>query len=375
MKLALVVNPLAGIGGRVALKGSDGAGIVQQALQRGAVPLAPARVRDALGQLRPKPQQAVLTAAGRMGEDSLAAAGLEAEAVYTPSSAATTAQDTRAAVHAFCDRGFDLLLFAGGDGTARDVLDALGERGMENAVPVIGIPAGCKIHSAVYAITPQQAGDLARAIAAGEVRPLRQAEVMDLDEEAFRHGIVKARCYGYLLVPADDEHMQTMKEGAIQDEQLVISDIAAFVAEQMQPETLYLVGSGSTTAAVMAALGLEGTLLGIDAVMDGQLVGSDLDERRILELLAQKTGSAQIILTVIGGQGHVFGRGNQQLSPQVIRQVGRENLVIIAGPEKLRSLQRQPLHADTGDAELDAQLAGPIPVITGYDERVLYPLQ
>jgi predicted polyphosphate/ATP-dependent NAD kinase len=125
----------------------------------------------------------------------------------------------------------------------------------------------------------------------------------------------------------------------------------------------------------METLGLEGTLLGIDAVMNGKLVDSDLDERRILELLAQAPDGAQMILTVIGGQGHVFGRGNQQLSPEVIRKVGRENLVIIAGPEKLRSLQRHPLHADTGDAELDAQLAGPIPVITGYDERVLYPLR
>jgi predicted polyphosphate/ATP-dependent NAD kinase len=142
---------------------------------------------------------------------------------------------------------------------------------------------------------------------------------------------------------------------------------------ELQPDVLYLVGSGTTTQAVMARLGLEGSLLGVDAVENGSLVGTDLSESEILRLVTPR--AAKLIVTVIGGQGHIFGRGNLQLSPSVIRRIGRPNIKVIAAPEKIRSLFGRPLLVDTGDPELDRELCGYIPVITGYKERSMMRIE
>jgi len=377
MKIGLLVNPLAGIGGEVALKGSDGAAIVDEAFARGAQPKAAQRALDALRSIGDRIGQPVYTVGGDMGEAVLELTGLAAEIVYRPLASKTSAGDTRAAAAALCAHGIDLLLFAGGDGTARDVLDGLNAGGCAGTQTVIGIPAGCKIHSAVYAVSPQQAGELAAQLAQGELLSVRQAEVMDLDEDAFRNGRVRARCYGYLPVPFDENRMQAMKQGGLDHEALAQQDIAADVVENMDADTLYLVGSGTTTAAVMQALELDNTLLGIDAVRNGEVIASDLDERSILSLLDQAGQGGygvRIIVTAIGGQGHVFGRGNQPFSAAVIRRIGRENIVIIATREKLRSLQGRPLRVDTGDSALNRDLAGIKQVVTGYEQRTLYRL-
>jgi predicted polyphosphate/ATP-dependent NAD kinase len=312
-----------------------------------------------------------------MGETALEQVGLAAEIVYRSAASITSAEDTRTAAAALCARGIDVLLFAGGDGTARDVLDGLEAAGCAGTQTVIGIPAGCKIHSAVYAVNPQQAGELVAQLAQGELLSVKQAEVMDLDENAFRHGQVRARCYGYLSVPIDENRMQAMKQGGLDHEALAQQDIAADVVENMDADTLYLVGSGTTTAAAMQTLGLDNTLLGIDAVRNAEVIASDLDERAILSLLdrAEQGGyGVKIIVTAIGGQGHVFGRGNQPFSATVIRRIGRGNIVIIATREKLRSLQGRPLRVDTGDSTLDQELAGLVQVVTGYEQRTLYRL-
>lgn len=388
MKVALIVNPLAGIGGPVALKGSDGAEIVEQAFARGASQQAGSRALQAFQALQEHAKlenASLVTASGDMGENVLEQLQLCPELVYSadPVAAVTTAADTREAVKACVSCGIDLLVFAGGDGTARDVMDALCEAGA-GSLPVIGIPAGVKIHSAVYAVTPADAGEMLGNILAGQAVSLRDAEVMDLDEQAFRDGRVVAKCYGYLKVPVDDVRMQVTKEGGINHGQLALDDIAGEVIDTMQPGVLYLVGSGSTTASIMEHLGLDNTLLGIDAVRDQSLVASDLDEAGILELLGATTSSdpasgqlsvpAKIIVTLIGGQGHVFGRGNQQFSARVIRAVGRDNIMIVATNEKIRSIDNRPMIADTGDPDLDKQLSGLYPVITGYQQQTLYGL-
>jgi len=375
MKIALLVNPLAGIGGRVALKGSDGEAIVEAALARGAKCLAGERAYQALSSAGDIDRCELYTVAGSMGQDVLDRLGVQGEIVYRFDPAGehgrTTADDTRAAVGAFIGHGVDLIVFAGGDGTARDVLDVLVASGGRD-IPVIGIPAGVKIHSAVYAVTPKDAGEILQYIISGAPMSLHEAEVMDLDEDAFRDGRVVAKCYGYLRVPVDDMRMQVTKEGGINHEEIALQDIAEEVAESMQDPSYYLVGSGSTTAVIMDRLGLENTLLGIDIVRHGELVASDVSEQQILDIIGDDT--AKLVITIIGGQGHVFGRGNQQLSPAVIRRVGRDNIIIVASNEKLRSLQGRPMIADTGDADLDSQLAGLYPVVTGYQQQTLYRL-
>jgi predicted polyphosphate/ATP-dependent NAD kinase len=255
-------------------------------------------------------------------------------------------------------------------------LNALEQAGKARTMPVVGIPAGCKIHSAVYAVSPQQAGELIAALVRGELLSVREAEVMDLDEDAFRHGEVKASCYGYMKVPVDEQRMQAMKQGGVDHEALALQDIAADIVEHMAADTLYLIGSGTTTAVIMDELDLDNTLLGIDAVYNNELIASDLNEQGIMSLLDQAEYThAKIVVTAIGGQGHIFGRGNQQLSARIIRRVGNDNIIIVATREKLRSLNNKPLRVDTGDSQLDAELVGMKHIITGYDQQTLYRVE
>lgn len=376
MKLGLIINPLAGIGGTVGLKGSDGRDIVEQALAQGAEPKAAERVSLALEKLVGVITQPVLTVSGAMGADILGHAGVAHE-VIMQASAETSASDTREAVFKLCENNIDLLMFAGGDGTARDVLDALNKKAQAENLPVVGIPAGCKIHSAVYAVTPTQAGELVAMLEQGEPLALKQAEVMDLDEQAYRDGKVSSSCYGYLSVPVDDTRMQAMKQGGVNHEEIAVQDIAADVVENMEDEVLYFIGAGTTTAAVMDELSLPNSLLGVDVVLNSELLASDVDEATILALLddaLHKDRVSKIVVTAIGGQGHVFGRGNQQFSPAVIAKVGSRNIIVIATNEKLRSLQGRPLLLDTGSLQLDKELAGIKQIITGFEQRTLYKI-
>ena len=376
LKLGLIINPLAGIGGTVGLKGSDGRDIVDQALAQGAQPKAGERVLLAMEKLAGIITQPVLTVAGAMGAEVLEQAGIAYQVVMqTP--VTTTASDTYNAVLKLCEHNIDLLMFAGGDGTARDVLDALNACDKADSLPVVGIPAGCKIHSAVYAVTPSRAGELVALLEQGEPLAVKQAEVMDLDEAAYRAGKVSASCYGYLSVPVDDARMQAMKQGGVNYEEIAVQDIASDVVENMEDDVLYFIGAGTTTAAVMAELGLPNSLLGVDVVLNHELIASDVDEQAILALLddaAHKGRTAKIIVTAIGGQGHVFGRGNQQFSPAVIAKVGSRNIIVIATNEKLRSLQGRPLLLDSGNVQLDKELAGVRQIVTGYEQRTLYKL-
>ncbi len=370
MKLGLVINPMAGIGGAVGLKGSDGEQIVQQALERGAKPAAAQRVLAAMQSLRSTSELSFLSCSGAMGSDVLQKLNISHDCVYLTKTASTSAEDTRRAVLAMCDAGIDLLMFAGGDGTARDVLDALTQCGQHENLPVVGIPAGCKIHSAVYAVSPGQAGELVANIIKGEPMAAVMAEVMDLDEQAFRQGQVKARCYGYMLVPQDDSRMQVVKQGGVNHEALAVQDIAADVVENMEPDCYYFIGAGSTTKAVMDELGLPATLLGVDVVFNESLLASDVDETGLLAYLDDKP--AKIVVSAIGGQGHIFGRGNQQFSDSVIEKTGINNIIIIATHEKLRTLEGRPLLVDTGNTELDKGLRGVKQIVTGYEQRTLY---
>ena len=386
LTLGFIVNPVAGVGGRVGLKGSDGAEIVRRAFELGAAREAPSRAAHALRRLeRLRDRLQIVTYPGEMGADEARALGFSVE-VLEPAAArgtlavsgqtltATTAEDTEDAARRMLRGGVDLILFAGGDGTARNLFNAVGD-----AVPVVGIPAGVKIHSAVFANTPANAGDLAALFLDGSrAARLREAEVMDIDEDAFRHDRVSARLYGYLRVPYERQLIQSAKAGSQTTDEAAMAGIANEVIHGMDPADLYLIGAGTTTRMLMQLLGLPFTLLGVDAVVDRRLAGSDLGEAQILELIeaAHDDGAqAYIVVAVIGGQGHIFGRGSQQFSPRVIRAGGPANVIIVATQAKLLSLQGAPLRVDTGDERLDSELAGWIKVVTGHGQRTMYRIE
>ena len=417
MKIGLIVNPIAGIGGKVGLRGSDGPEIVAKARALGAVPESNAKTVQALQALAHNTDQAELyTCPGEMGETACQKAGLPCQlvtgkrvgtqekaaaakitettfvtatatttsATKTAASVAdaavskittadtdvlnTTSADTTAAARALCQAGVELLLFAGGDGTARNILDAVGEK-----VTVLGIPAGCKIHSGVYALNPRDAGELAAKVASGRVAAVKEAEVMDIDEELFRKNIVQARLYGYLRIPDDAQLTQCSKSAGNAGEAEEVDAIAEYVAESMEPDVLYIVGTGSTTAAVLQELHLPFTLLGVDLVYNKQLVAADCTEQQILAALT-KYSRVKLLVTVIGGQGYVFGRGNQQLSAAVLKKVGKENIIIIAAKSKVMALPNRRLYVDTGDAEVNKLLSGYVRIIVGYKYELVLPI-
>lgn len=365
LRVGLLINPLAGLGGAVGLKGSDGGQIVAEALRRGAHGQAVERTVQAISALGAAGREIEwLTWGGEMGAVSCEQAGVPCR-VLGESPVPSSSADTVIAARALLKEGVDLLLFAGGDGTARDICDVVGER-----VAVLGIPAGCKMHSSVYAINPESAGQLLAELVNGALVNVVEADVRDLDEQAFREGVVRACHYGTMRVPLSSRFVQQVKCGGREVEDLQVNEIAAWVVEQMQDDISYVMGSGSTVAEVMAQLGLENTLLGVDVVRNGKVVAVDIGATQLLDI--SRNGPTKAIITVIGGQGHLFGRGNQQFSPAVIDEIGRENLLVLASRIKLNTLQGRPLLVDTGEPRLDQSLCGLIPVICGYDDELLY---
>ncbi|MFC5184489.1 ATP-NAD kinase family protein [Actinomadura harenae] len=378
MRYGLVVNPVAGLGGRVGLKGSDGPDVQARARELGAVPRASERAAAALEELKARVGAAVvLTAAGPMGEDAVRAAGLEPDVRYTPDASdgpdradasGTTAADTVAAARALA-RHVDLLLFAGGDGTARDVLDAVGA-----SVPVLGVPTGVKMHSAVFGVGPRAAGEVAARVAT--TRAFTEAEVMDLDEEAVRSGRVSARLYGHLLVPDVPVRVQQRKVGSSAADPYAVGGIAAELAGRVGAGQLVL-GPGGTTRAVAAALGVDVPVMGVNVLRDGRFFAADVNAAELLRLVTDDdwTGGTWIAVTPIGGQGFLLGRGNQQIAPEVLRAVGPDRLLAVATEAKLAALGGRPLLLDTGDPGLDGVLAGYRTVITGRGRTARYPVQ
>jgi predicted polyphosphate/ATP-dependent NAD kinase len=368
-RVGLIINPVAGLGGSVALKGSDN--VVEQALSLGAIPMANKRALIALNELlEHKDSVDIFTVNGDMGENACTALGFEHEVVYNTQSDKTTAEDSRNAVMAMSDTKVDIILFAGGDGTARDICSIVDSQAL-----VLGIPAGCKIHSGVYAVTPKAAGRIMAMLASGQMLSVNDADVMDIDEEAFRKGTVRAKLFGEMQVPAELRYVQNTKAGGKESDELVLQDIAEYVISEMEEEQYYIMGSGSTVAHIMEELSLDNSLLGVDVIKDHELIQSDLTAQKLLEL-AQEVGknAIRLVITVIGGQGHILGRGNQQLSPALIRFIGKENIIVVATKTKLNALDGRPLLVDTGDDDLDNALSGFIKVTTGYNDHVMYPV-
>jgi len=367
--IGLIVNPVAGMGGSVGLKGTDG-GMHTQALVLGATPVAPQRAREALAQIRCRGDVAWLVAPGAMGADLVA--GFDVTyLVVGATGEETTGEDTRRIARLMLDAGAELLVFAGGDGTARDVYDAMSALPPYERIPVVAIPAGVKVYSAVFALSPHAAAELVDAFVEGACPELAEGtgvveeEVLDIDEDAFRQNRLDAQLYGYLLVPAVERFLQPGKvaSSAAPSVEENKQDIAASFVEGMSPETLYLLGPGTTVKAIADALALSKTLLGVDAVCDEALIATDVNERAILDLL-KRYPRRKIVVTPLGGNGFIFGRGNKQFTPEVIRQVGREHILVVGTEDKMRQLPG--LRVDTGDAALDEALGGYFEVAVGY---------
>ena len=373
-RLGLIINPIAGIGGRVGLKGSDGPEIQQRARQLGAEPRAQERAAAALEPLQSLTAEIVLlTPPGAMGEAVARRLGFNPHPLSFSNredsweTGGTSAADTHEAARLMRSAGADLILFAGGDGTARDIYEAIGED-----FPVLGIPAGVKIYSPVFGINPRSAGELAVEFLQGNRARLRQAEVFDLDENAYRQGQINTRLYGYLTIPYRRVQVQNQKVPTPASEAAQAQAIAADIVERMTPGQAYLLGPGTTTRAVAEHLDLPKTLVGVDILTKNEILVRDASEAQILEVLTQRPLS--MIVTPTGGQGFLFGRGNQQISPAVLRQVERENIQVISLASKITALQGRPLLMDTGDTALDSLLSGYARVITGFHETIIYKI-
>ena len=360
-KIGFIVNPVAGMGGAVGLKGTDGKTILQKARSLGAKPIASARAEAFLSELKlAKDKIRLLVGAGAMGEEEALKCGFTCTVVGTRKDE-TTGDDTRKIAEKMAEAKADLLVFCGGDGTARNILEAVGTR-----VPSLGVPTGVKMHSAVFAVDPKAAAKIALRFLQGDL-PLREAEVMDVDEEAFRAGRVSAELYGYLLAPYEPYLIQEAKMASPLTENDLRNQaaIAIYIIEFMKKDVLYIVGPGTTTRTIGDLLDAKKTLLGVDLFLKKAIIAKDVNEKQIFEALSGK--KAMIIVTPIGGQGFIFGRGNQQISAKVIREVGLDNVTVVATRSKLDGLRS--LKVDTGDSELDSMFK-----VHGFDVVVDYKI-
>lgn len=363
IKVGLIVNPVAGIGGRVALKGSDGQALQQRAAERGGEPRSRRRVARTLAKLARQSDLQWYTWGGAMGEGLLLECGMSPRVLGRPHSP-SSAQDTVAAAVAMVDAGVDLLVFAGGDGTARDLLGAVAQR-----VVVLGIPAGVKMHSGVFATTPETAAEVLNRLAVGGLVSGVRRDVRDWDPARTADGEIRPKLFGELLVAELGGFVQHTKEAGRESEALAVTEIAAQVCEMIgESEVPWVLGPGGTLAAIKQALGMEATLLGVDVFLAGKQICQDAQA----QWLERLDGESRLVISFTRGQGFLLGRGNQQLSPRFLGGLGKQALTVVGTRSKLLTLAGRPLLVDTDDPELDRALTGLIEVLAGYDDRLLY---
>jgi len=364
--LGFLVNPIAGMGGRVGLKGTDN--VLEEAIRRGAEPVAPKRASEFLGRLETLLNQErlsidIVSCRLNMGEDYIKASGLKASYIDIPASRETSAEDTRRAVEEFASRDVSLIVFVGGDGTARDVYEGLEKAGRMD-IPILGVPSGVKIYSGVFAVTPVDAAYIVVEHILGRAREM-DLEVMDIDEEAFRRDRIDVKIYGYarsIYIPFHTQSSKQLSPDSVDEVENQLG-IARYIEEIFDENGIYILGPGTTVKRIADQLGIEKTLLGVDVYHRGS-VYNDVSEREILSLIGDD--EAWIIVTPIGRQGILFGRGNQQISPRVIKRVGRDHIIVVATLRKLRDIPGGVLRVDTQDPEVDELLRGYIKVIVDY---------
>ena len=378
VRLGLLVNPDAGLGGRLGLKGSDGQ--AELARSKGAEDRSGPRMRlmlEYFSKLRRSGFEGIewVSSEGRMGTDWFPQ-GATIGSVRTThsSSGSTSADDTATAVGALLEEGIDLLVYAGGDGTTRDIVAALDSAGSPDT-PVIGVPTGVKMHSGCFAASPKAAAEVLSAWLDGDLL-LASTEVLDLDEERYRQGEWVVQLYAEAMTPASPRWMQGSKQRIeASGEEDTTEGLADHIRELVISEDgLVIWGSGGTLRAIAEMNGFQPTNLGIDATLGNEQVGTDLDEAGLLEILSSHTGPVTLLLSPMGGQGFLIGRGNLQLSPEVLRAIGIDNILGVVTPAKLLTVRR--LRIETGDANLDAEFAAKryMKVLQGYRTTRVLPV-
>ncbi len=358
-RIGVLVNPDAGLGGRLGFKGSDGR--AAEARAAGAEDRSGPRMRQTIERCQNRFEDIeILTCSGRMGSDWIS---IEHTVVFqTPEE--TSAQTTQDAVSTLCEAGIELLLYAGGDGTTRDIIEAL----PNSELPVIGVPGGVKMHSGCFAASPNAAAEVLIAWLDGDLL-LARTEVMDLDEEVYRQGRWSVRMYGEAMMPASPRWMQGAKmrvQASEEDE--VLEALGDHIREVLveDSERLVIWGSGGTLRTIAEGLGFKPTLLGIDATIGDEQVGTDVNEQTLLKLISDHEGGCTLLVSPMGGQGFLLGRGNLQLSPDVLRAIGIDAVLGVVTPAKMLTVAQ--LRIDTGDSELDAEFQEKkyLKVLQGY---------
>jgi len=365
LKMGFLVNPIAGMGGRVGLKGTDN--VSNKALAMGARPVSPMKAVEFLRRLMELELTRkinLFTCPGVMGEDEVKSAGLKAEILLMSFKAETSAEDTKLAVKLMIRNNVDLIVFVGGDGTARDIFDALNGKA---AAAVLGVPSGVKMYSGIFAASVLDGADIVQAFVDGEAQVM-DFEIVDADEEAIRSDRFSTRLYGFLKGPFVPMHLlgskQTSPETLDEHENQIA--VARFIVEEMKSKATYILGPGTTIKCVAYLLGAEKTLLGVDIYRDKKIF-KDLNEEKILREI-KDWDNTWLLLSPIGRQGILLGRGNQQISPEILRRVGREHLIVAATRSKIQGIDGGVLRVDTGDAQVDQMLRGYIKVAIDYRE-------
>jgi predicted polyphosphate/ATP-dependent NAD kinase len=363
-KIGFIVNPVAGMGGKVGLKGTDG--VLKQAIKLGAKPVAPGKAEETIKEFISKHNQGEIqwfTCLGDMGADELKEVGIKKmDIVYTPNSKNTTSNDTKKACIKFLEKKVDLILFCGGDGTARDIFSIVSTK-----IPILGIPSGVKMHSGVFGINTSASAKMLYEFINKRLT-IGDTEVMDLDEDRYRKGEWNIKLFGIAKGIVEPTYVQVGKttfESVSDDE--IKDELTEHIIDEIEQNSdfLYLFGSGGTIDYIAGKLDINNTLLGIDAVINKKNIASDLNEEGILKLL-EKYSKVKVILSPIGAQGFILGRGNLQLSPKVIKKIGLDNIIVISTPSKLASTP--VIRVDTGDKELDHLFAKKefIMIVIGY---------
>lgn len=370
--MGFVVNPIAGMGGKVGLKGTDE--VLKEALARGAKPVAPIKAREFLAKLKElglAKRIEIFTCPAPMGQAEVKAIGLTAQILPMTLRSETTAEDTKLAVRILVDSKVDLIVFVGGDGTARDILDAMKK---VNGVPVLGVPSGVKMYSGIFAASALDAAEVVQAFLEGTAQTV-DFEIMDVDETAVRHDRLAVNLYGFLKGPFVPMRLVGSKQTSPEtlDEYENQMATARFIVENMDPKATYILGPGTTVKCIADLLGVEKTLLGVDLYKDKTII-KDVNERRILREI-KDWSNVWIVVSPIGRQGMLLGRGNQQISPEIIKRVGKERIIVAATRSKIQGIEGNTLRVDTGDSEVDKMLRGYIKVVTDYREWRLMQVQ